>query len=61
MVRGARTSRRCMLDLLRTGVGFVDFLDIHAVESAIMTLNGIQLPDGQLLTVSQKAKQMEWV
>jgi len=37
------------------GIGFVNYMDPGAVQSAMMTLNGTQMPDGTTLKVSVKA------
>jgi len=37
-----------------SGIGFVDFLDMEHAQAAIMTLNGTTMPDGSMLTVSNK-------
>eukprot|EP00927_Polykrikos_kofoidii_P077217 TRINITY_DN74184_c0_g1_i1.p1 TRINITY_DN74184_c0_g1~~TRINITY_DN74184_c0_g1_i1.p1 ORF type:complete len:227 (+),score=39.57 TRINITY_DN74184_c0_g1_i1:83-763(+) len=36
------------------GVGFVNFSEASSVDTAIMTLNGTQMPDGSRLTVKKK-------
>mmetsp|Transcript_30019 Transcript_30019/g.67655 ORF Transcript_30019/g.67655 Transcript_30019/m.67655 type:complete len:261 (-) Transcript_30019:117-899(-) len=38
------------------GIGFVNYVDSTAVQNAIMTLNGTQMPDGTILKVSIKAE-----
>mmetsp|Transcript_43887 Transcript_43887/g.82384 ORF Transcript_43887/g.82384 Transcript_43887/m.82384 type:complete len:248 (-) Transcript_43887:83-826(-) len=40
-----------------SGIGFVNFIDSGAAQTAVVTLNGTTLPDGKVLEVKTKARR----